>query len=336
MNDPGTALRPQPGAPGAGTALRLRWRGRRGLALISVLWVLTLLALIAASFTRTTRTEVNLARNQSENAKAAAIADAGLYRAVLDLTNNDPQRAWRADGTIYAWRFADGEIRAALWDEGGKIDLNAASDQLLRNLFLAAGVDEGEATVLVDAIIDFRDPNDLRQLNGAEARDYRDAGLPYGPKDAPFEALEELRQVYGMTAAVYERVAPGLTVHARQRAPHEATAPPLVRAALSGEVLAPADDPTAVEGQEPGPDAATGAEVAELSEAPEPWLGPVDPLPRSPARTFTLHVEARTDSGAIFVREAIVRLGRGDGLPFELRSWKQGRRELFVREPAAP
>ncbi len=48
--------------------LRARHRGpagRRGLALVTVLWVLMLLALIAASFTRTTRTEINLTRKTS-------------------------------------------------------------------------------------------------------------------------------------------------------------------------------------------------------------------------------------------------------------------------------
>ena len=34
----------------------------RGLALVTVLWVLMLLALVAASFMATTRTEINLAR----------------------------------------------------------------------------------------------------------------------------------------------------------------------------------------------------------------------------------------------------------------------------------
>ena len=57
--------------------LRARDRGpagRRGLALVTVLWVLMLLALVAASFMRTMRTEINLARNLIESAKAEALA----------------------------------------------------------------------------------------------------------------------------------------------------------------------------------------------------------------------------------------------------------------------
>ena len=34
-----------------------------------------------------------------------------------------------------------------------------------------------------------------------------------GPKNAPFEAVEELEQVLGMTPNLYERVAPYLTTY---------------------------------------------------------------------------------------------------------------------------
>ena len=64
---------------------KTRLVGRQGLALIAVLWGVTLLAVIATSFTTTTRTETKLALNLIENTKAKALADAGIYRAVLAL-----------------------------------------------------------------------------------------------------------------------------------------------------------------------------------------------------------------------------------------------------------
>lgn len=306
----------------SGSGSRPPGAGRRGLALISVLWVLTLLSLVAASFTNTTRTEINVARNQVENAKAEALADAGVYRAILGIFANDLEQSWRTDGTVYAWRFAAGEIRAAVYDEGGKIDLNAASHELLNSLFLAAGLDEREAAALADAVIDFRDPNDLRQLNGAEDADYRRAGLDYGAKDAPFEALEELRQVLGMTPELFDTVAPALTVYARQRAPHALTAPALVQAALAGQVLAQAEE---------AEDAEAGASDTppELTEWPQP-LGESAPVARSRAGVFSIHAEARSDGGAVFARDAVIRLGTGEDLPFALEGWWQGRRQLFA------
>ncbi len=56
-----------------------------GIALVIVLWVIALLAVVAVSFTTATRSQANLVRNLVENAKAEALADAGLYRAILGL-----------------------------------------------------------------------------------------------------------------------------------------------------------------------------------------------------------------------------------------------------------
>ena len=313
----------------------------RGLALVSVLWVLTLLSLIAASFTNTTRTEVNLARNEAEAARAEAMADAGVNAAVLGLLTNNPQREWRVDGTVYAWRFEDGELRANAWDEGGKIDLNVASNAILKALFEAVGVDSNKAAALVDAIIDFRDPNDLRQLNGAEDADYRAAGLPYGAKDAPFETVDELRQVLGMTPALFDAVAPALTVYGRQRTPYEPTASALVKAALSGAVLEDgggqaADQALDQTDNEPEPAVGDNAATpdAELGTTPTTQSGDA-PVERSQAGVFTVHVEARTDTGAVFARDAVVEIGTAAALPFQIWSWRQGRRELFeIPKPA--
>ncbi len=55
-------------------------RMRRGIALVVVLWTLLLLSLIAAGFIAVTRTELRLARNALDNARAEALADAGVYR----------------------------------------------------------------------------------------------------------------------------------------------------------------------------------------------------------------------------------------------------------------
>ena len=311
----------------------------RGLALVSVLWVLTLLSLIAASFTNTTRTEVNLARNEAESARAEAMADAGVNAAILGLLTNNPQREWRVDGTVYAWRFENGELRANAWDEGGKIDLNVGSEAILRSLFEAVGVDSDKAAALVDAIVDFRDPNDLRQLNGAEDRDYRDAGLPYGAKDAPFETIDELRQVLGMTPALFDAVEPAVTIYGRQRTPFEPTASPLVKAALSGAVLDEGGGQIPDQGLDQIPDQPdndSGATVGDDSATPDADLGTTPtnqsgdaPVVRSQAGVFTVHVEARTDTGAVFARDAVVEIGTAAALPFQVWSWRQGRRELF-------
>jgi Tfp pilus assembly protein PilX len=45
-------------------------KGEKGIALVAVLWTLTLLSLIATSFSSQTSTEARIARNITENAAA--------------------------------------------------------------------------------------------------------------------------------------------------------------------------------------------------------------------------------------------------------------------------
>lgn len=316
-----------------------RWPARaveqknsRGIALVSVLWILALLAIIAGSFTSNARTNAKLAYNLAENAKARALADAGVNRAILALlgpgrqpmlgpemealivSRPELEQHWPADGTIYGWRFGGGVALVSIQGETGKIDLNTARDELLKGLFLSVGLEDQEAAALVDAIADFRDPDDLRRLNGAEDDDYRAAGFAYGAKDRAFGAVEELAQVMGMTRALYERVAPALTVYSGQSGIDPRTAPREVLLALPGV------DGNAVEAL-----LATRAEAtqAALLELP----GAADYLLQSRRQVFTVRAEAKTAGGGIFVRQAVVQLSGDHKQSVVFHTWKQGTRQ---------
>lgn len=63
----------------------------RGIALVIVLWTLTIIAVISANFTTSNRDGLFLARNTVERAKAEALADAGFYRAVLAVVNQEAE-----------------------------------------------------------------------------------------------------------------------------------------------------------------------------------------------------------------------------------------------------
>jgi general secretion pathway protein K len=260
---------------------------RRGIALIAVLWVLVLLALMAANFTRITRTETNLARNMVENAKAEALADAAVHRAVLGLLATDASTRWSADGTAYFYEFGEGTVRIVIEDESGKIDLNGGESGHLRGLFLVLGVEDDRATALADAIVDFRDQDDLRQLNGAEDPEYDAAGLSYGAKDDRFAVVAELRQVLGMTRDLYDLAAPFLTVYSNRSG--QGTALPI-------------------------PSASTPTGQGFFTNSPR-VTAPV-----------TVRAEAELPGGAVFVREAVVQLAAGGAPPFHVLAWRTGKR----------
>ena len=294
-----------------------RIRAERGVALIVVLWGLVLLAIIAGSFAAGSRTETRMALNSTENAKARALAEAGIQRAILGLLEPDNERRWRADQTPYQFDFGGGRVRLSSQDEGGRIDLNKGRDEHLRGLFELLGLDQDAADALVDAIADFRDTDDLRRLNGAEDRDYGAAGLAHEAKDAPFEAVDELRLVIGMTRELYDKAAPFLTVYSKRSQVDLTTAPREVVLAV------------------PGVDA---AEAEAVFEARAGMVGakPAVPLPMpvagrkafttSGSRVFTIRAQARTPTAAVFVGEAVIRLTKRVDQPFERLEWKRGRR----------
>jgi general secretion pathway protein K len=301
--------------------------GRRGIALLSVLWVLTLLALMAATFTRTTRTETSLARNLLDNARAEALADAGVHLAAVKLLEPPGAGGWSIDGEVQQIALEGGSVRIVIADEGGKIDLNAAADNLIDGLLRAIELDAGESAELTAAVVDFRDPDGLLTSQGAEDGDYAQAGYEHDAKDGPFESVSELRQVLGMTAAIYEQLAPVLTIHTRRPLPDRKTAPSLVLAAIDGrgaldlaELTADltadlAIDPT----QQPEPETQGGTPDSESGANL-----------RSRISMYAIHAEGRTDSGAVYAREAVLRMRGGAGLPYIVLSWQQGRRVLFT------
>jgi general secretion pathway protein K len=287
----------------------------RGIALISVLWIAGLLAVMAASFVSSSRTEARLARNQLENAKAQALADGGVQRAVLGLLELEPERVWRADGRIYGFALGEGEVQVSIRDEDGKIDLNEAPLELLAGLFTALGLEPEGAQALAERIGDFRDPDHDPLPLGAEDPAYVAAGLADGAADRPFVNEAELVQVLGMTEDLYRRIQPHVTVHAvadgfdptrATRAVLEALpgiTPAVVERLLAGD---PFDDPL---------EAIDDDEV--LAQIDLYWL---------PSReaVFTIRAEARTHGGGRFVREAVVELDGSPQRPFLVHAWRQG------------
>ncbi|MGR6035601.1 MAG: type II secretion system minor pseudopilin [Candidatus Nitrosoglobus sp.] len=188
----------------------------RGIALVVVLWAITLLAVIAASFAYTVRIESTLAANLVGRAKARALAEAGIAYAVFDLLRPLQLRQLTPDGTSYPWESGAGIVTISVRDASGLIDLNTASRDLLGGLLAAAGVAEEKRNPLLDAIEDWRDPDDVPLLQGAEDKNYIAAGLPYGAKDGPFEDVTELQQVLGVSLELYRRIEKSLTVFSGQ------------------------------------------------------------------------------------------------------------------------
>jgi general secretion pathway protein K len=292
----------------------------RGIALVVVLWVVTLLGVMATSFAISMRTESTLAYQWTQSAQARALAEAGVHRGIMELLLPVQQQRWRTDGTVYEFSFGGGRVRVAIQDESGKVDLNEAQQDLLKKMLRSVAVEEDKQDALADAILDWRDGNNLRSLHGAEDDDYAAAGLDHGAKDGPFNCVEELQQVLGMTPALYKRLEPMITINSRQADVEFQIAPPEVLRAFPGLAPERAGGPPPSEG------------FGRRGGQGSPQAGPR--LPRGSGVTYTVRAAARVTKNVVSQIAATIQLTDLPRRPFSVVSWQEGGRELFDKTPA--
>jgi general secretion pathway protein K len=294
----------------------------RGIALIAVLWITVLLTVIASGFAFSMRGGALAARNTMSAAQARAAADGAVERVAFELLRprNSPD-VWLPDGRIRTWTDGEISITAAAVDEAARIDINLAADPLLKGLLEnVGGLDPDASGRVLDAILDWRDADDLRRPNGAEADDYRAAGLKYVPTNTRFEAIGELQRVMGVTPGLMSRIAGSLTVYSRQRGINPATAPRDSLLALPGMT------PDLVD-----------AYIASRSDALASQL-PVPPLPQAQgflsgaAPVWRIHVEAAAPDGVTFARDAVIRPQNDPRQPVIVLLWQEGE---ALQRPAA-
>src|SRR5215470_15031289 len=181
-----------------------RRAGERGFALVLVIWGLGLIALIALTVITAERYRILAAANVIENARAEALAEAGINLVRLELTSvlaGAAAKASRfaANGTPHVCALPGGALAAlAVEDEGGKVDLNTASPKLISALLRGFGAGFDQADGLAAAIAEFAQASRGRVVDGAAFDAYAADGRAYGPKKAPFETVFELDQVIGM------------------------------------------------------------------------------------------------------------------------------------------
>ncbi|HNS56987.1 MAG TPA: type II secretion system protein GspK [Smithellaceae bacterium] len=184
----------------------------KGIALIIVLWIMTLLIVITFAFSVTVRTEVFSTITFKEQLENKYLAEAGMNRAILEIfyrsayknnqINLEGAEVYSTDGSFHHGQTGGGHYQFACMDETGKININLLTDAtavMLNNLLINLGVEESQADVIVDSILDWKDGDDLHRLHGAEDDYYGSLPQPYKAKNANFDTLEELLLVQGVT-----------------------------------------------------------------------------------------------------------------------------------------
>jgi len=275
------------------------------------MWGLMLLTVMAISLTVSRRTEIALTENQVESARFRALAEAAIAYTALHFMIPEVQvddtegTVWLPDGQPHLWSFAGAELSLRVFNESSRYDLNQIQPETLRNLLEVLGLEPQAADAVAAAIIDWRDQDGLALLNGAEDADYQRAGRPLGAKDAPYETVEELRQVLGMTPEIYRRLAPEVSVDGGSTQPNERFASAAVLATRRGISLEEAR-----------------AAIAERDRGEVPGTTTTTVIDRG-GPLYRLQINEPQASGAGRTMEAIFRLVPGQQPPYQVlwRRW---------------
>ena len=208
-------------------------RGSNGAALILVLWLVASLSLVVMASARSVRLQTQHTALEVERMRSESTLDAAIELTLQRMMSDKP-----GDMGYRVQRMALGpnEVWVEITPSGGLVDVNVASEALLQALFQrGGGLSAGEAVIMASRVRDFIDPDDSPGgVGGAEAAQYRAAGWPTVPRNAALDDLSELRSVLGMTAELYEIIAPHLGINGQQRIEID-SAPPALIDALSGQ-----------------------------------------------------------------------------------------------------
>lgn len=284
---------------------------RRGFALISILWGVALLSLIAAAVLAASATVRRSGHVALQQAQAESLAEAAINSAILSLLDPKVSNRPRLDGTPYVLTFAATQIKVSIQDEYGKIDLNTADGATLSKLFTSVGLTPEDAASISDKIQDWRESGAGKRLNGAAAADYQAAGYQYGPRRNPFQRVDELKLVMGVTADLFLKVAPALTVYSHQPTVELMTAPRETLLALSlpnGESVDQFISKRA------------GTESAASSTTPS--ANPTAAIDLTD-RPCSIRVEVSLPAGGVYRREAVIRLTGNPQQPFLMQNWQE-------------
>lgn len=338
----------------------MRRRGESGMILVVVLIFALLLTSTVATFLRKSTLDTLIVRNRDARARADALSRGGIRLAaalvIADRVDaaeggtrvNSSQALWAQLSGRAIPTDDDASLRVHVADAGAKLNLNAivaddedgnlASQAIpLLEALLEKVIDEipkppaeklYDVSDLAANLVDFIDPDDLRQRGGDEDDYYQAQSPPYRAVNRPLLSIDELRRVEGFDASLVDALEPYLTVHpyAATRGINPNTAPPHVLALLffdDGVDLRLAPEDTVREilrvRQEGGILCADDQSDEDCTPIGDIVRNAIFPLPDFTGSVFTFVAEARVGDVARSI-EAVYHFRAGGEMV--LLSWK--------------
>jgi general secretion pathway protein K len=197
-------------------------RQQRGLALITAVLVVAIVATVAATLALGETVWLRQAQNMADRAQAESLRQGALgYAAILLARDGNQPNKTDHLGELWAQPLPplpveDGMIAFAVSDAQSRFNLNnlvgtgapsTANIDMFRRLLDSLGLDRG----LSEALRDWLDPDSIANAGGAEDIDYLSLPQPYRAANQILTSVDELRLVKGFSATVVEKLRPYVT-----------------------------------------------------------------------------------------------------------------------------
>jgi general secretion pathway protein K len=303
---------------------QFRARARRpnnGFIIVAVLWIVMMLAGLAAAYTAYVANTALAVRVNDTGIETEALVSAGVELAAYQLTASS--KDLRPSHGEFAIRLGRGKVAIQYDSEAARIDLNVAPKPLLAGLFTALGASSKDADYFADGIIGWRTPPKPNQaenddggrlgqiVNVTGTTSSNAAGLPYAPLGAPFAHVDELWLVQGLPPAFVERALSFVTVYSGRSEINILVAAPVVLAALPD--MTPERLDTILKSR---------AALASNPRSTKDLLGfDQKGATIEPGDAFRIDVRIVFDDGRRAASQAVIFLGHDDE-PYHVLSWQ--------------
>ncbi len=191
------------------------------MVLIIVLWSLFFLSALALAIAAYVRPQLSLAGRLKDSTLARVLAEAGVKRAIAQINNGATSTVDTLKEFVPGSPFdfttqgaGGGTFSYTLIDEERKININTASEDIFKRLFeIIAGLTPQQANDITTAILDWRQAGEGARRNGAKSDYYQTLTPSYPCKKGPFDVLDELLLVKGMTPEILKNIKNEITIY---------------------------------------------------------------------------------------------------------------------------
>jgi len=232
-------------------------KNHRGVALITALWLVVGIAVVALQFSLDAHERRVLGMTAAERGvqRAAAAGALAMMQARLDyalrtrnlsgnqavasLRSFDP---WLDADSLYSGTYLVDSIpvEVRVRDVGMQLNINSLTENDFRTFFSNLLNNYATADRLAQTIMDWRDLDDTPRPNGAERDDYIKAGLLALPANGQFREVTDLLDVKGMTPEIFALASPYLRTRGANNVNLNSAPAPVLRVlpGMSDAVLA--------------------------------------------------------------------------------------------------